>query len=43
MLVLIGATEEGRKEFIGLYDGVRESKSFTSSGRMSSLDFQISN
>lgn len=26
MLVLIGATEEGRKEFIGLHDGVRESK-----------------
>lgn len=26
MLVLIGATEDGRKEFIGLHDGVRESK-----------------
>lgn len=26
MLVLIGATEEGRKELIGLHDGVRESK-----------------
>ena len=26
MLVLMGATEEGRKEFIGLHDGVRESK-----------------
>ena len=26
MLVFIGATEDGRKEFIGLYDGVRESK-----------------
>jgi len=26
MLVLIGATEDGEKEFIGLYDGVRESK-----------------
>lgn len=26
MLVIIGATEDGRKEFIGLYDGVRESK-----------------
>ncbi len=26
MLVLIGATEDGQKEFIGLHDGVRESK-----------------
>lgn len=26
MLVILGATEDGRKEFIGLYDGVRESK-----------------
>lgn len=26
MLVIIGATEDGRKEFIGLYDGVRKSK-----------------
>lgn len=26
MLVIIGATEDGRKEFIGLHDGVRESK-----------------
>lgn len=26
MLVLIGAGEDGRKEFIGIYDGVRESK-----------------
>ncbi len=26
MLVLIGATEDGRKEFIGLHDGSRESK-----------------
>jgi transposase-like protein len=26
MLVLIGATEDGRKEFIGIHDGVRESK-----------------
>jgi transposase-like protein len=26
MLVLIGATEDGHKEFIGFYDGVRESK-----------------
>jgi transposase-like protein len=26
VLVLIGATEDGRKEFIGIYDGVRESK-----------------
>jgi len=26
MLVLIGAREDGRKEFIGLYDGFRESK-----------------
>lgn len=26
LLVLIGATEDGRKELIGIYDGVRESK-----------------
>lgn len=26
MLVIIGATEDGKKEFIGLHDGVRESK-----------------
>jgi transposase-like protein len=26
MLVIIGATEDGRKEFIGIHDGVRESK-----------------
>ena len=26
LLVLIGATDDGRKEFIGLHDGVRESK-----------------
>lgn len=26
LLVLIGATEDGRKEFIGIHDGVRESK-----------------
>lgn len=26
MLVLIGATEDGHKEFIGLHDGNRESK-----------------
>jgi len=26
MLVILGATEDGRKEFIGLHDGVRESK-----------------
>lgn len=26
MLVIIGATEDGRKEFIGLHDGIRESK-----------------
>jgi len=26
LLVIIGATEDGRKEFIGIHDGVRESK-----------------